>query len=249
MSGIRVDVHAKHFPDTTGTGLRKVLDALHFAAEKGEFLAIVGPSGCGKTTLLNLIAGLDLAYEGNVELPVASGKDMPAIGYVFQNPRLLPWRTVLENIRLVLEHPGKKAPLVEALLEEAGLSEFEDAYPGKLSLGQCRRAAIVRAFATEPDLLLMDEPFVSLDATTAGRLRQLLLRIWQARPTTVLFVTHDLDEAIALADRILVLSDVPATVVADVPVTIPREKRMDAAAIDEFRRRLPESEVSGPSDS
>ena len=103
--------------------------------------------------------------------------------------------------------------------------------------------------AAKPDLLLMDEPFVSLDAPTAQRLRQLLLRIWQARPTTVLFVTHDLDEAIALADRILVLSDIPATVVADMPVTIPREKRMDAAVIDEFRRRLPESKTICPSDS
>jgi len=249
MSGIQVDIHAKHFPATTGAGLRKVLNALRFSAERGEFLAIVGPSGCGKTTLLNLIAGLDLAYEGNVELPAASGKDISAIGYVFQNPRLLPWRTVLENIHLVLEHPGKKAAIVETLLEEAGLLEFQDAYPGKLSLGQCRRAAIVRAFAPEPNLLLMDEPFVSLDATTAERLRQLLLRIWQARPTTVLFVTHDLGEAIALADRILVLSDIPATVVADVSVTIPREKRMDAALIDEFRRRIPESRATGPSNS
>lgn len=245
MSGIRVDVRTKFFPDAAGEGLRKVLDGLRFTAEKGEFLAIVGPSGCGKTTLLNLIAGLDSAYEGDIEFPVAQGKEAPAIGYVFQNPRLLPWRTVLENVCLVLEHPRKKAALVEALLEEAGLSEFRHAHPEKLSLGQCRRAAIVRAFAPEPDVLLMDEPFVSLDVPTADRLRQLLLRIWDARPTTVLFVTHDLSEAVTLADRILILSDIPATVVADVPVTIPREKRMDTVAVDEFRRHLPQSKAIG----
>ena len=226
--------------------MRPVLGELKFTAEKGEFVAILGPSGCGKTTLLNLIAGLDGAYEGEIAFDGTTGgvaPDIgPDIGYVFQNPRLLPWRTVFENLCLVLNEPDDAMGLVEKLLADAGLTEFRDAYPEKLSLGQRRRAAIVRAFAVKPDLLLMDEPFVSLDRPTAERLRALLLEIWRARPTTVLFVTHDLDEAIALADRVLVLSESPARIVADVPIAVPRQERMTPAMLEEFRKRLRQPE-------
>ncbi|MBN4016306.1 ABC transporter ATP-binding protein [Rhodospirillaceae bacterium AH-315-P19] len=237
MSGMQVDLRKKYFPDISGEGRRQVLGKICFSAKKGEFLAIVGPSGCGKTTLLNLVAGLDADYEGNIALEGMAEKAVPNIGYVFQTPRLLPWRTVFENVGLVLKEPAPKEGFVEKLLAEAGLTEFRDAYPEKLSLGQQRRAAIVRAFAIAPDLLLMDEPFVSLDRPTAERLRRLLLDIWGARPTTVLFVTHDLDEAIALADRVLVLSDSPATLLADVPIAVPRDERT-GEVLAEFRQRL-----------
>lgn len=243
MSGVRIDLRGKRFPDVAGKGLRQILGNLCFHAESGEFIAIIGPSGCGKTTLLNLIAGLDASYEGDITLAAVPGKPAPDIGYIFQNPRLLPWRTVFENVCLVMKNPAlggaaEKKALVEKLLAEAGLMEFRDAYPEKLSLGQQRRAAIVRAFAIEPDLLLMDEPFVSLDAQTAERLRSLLLDIWRARPTTVLFVTHDLDEAIALADRVLVLSDSPAELVADVPISLARDERKDPAVLEALRNQL-----------
>ncbi len=237
MSEVRVDLHKKYFPDMSGEGCRQALDQICFSVEKGEFLAIVGPSGCGKTTLLNLIAGLDMDCEGDIALEGAAEKALPNIGYVFQTPRLLPWRTVFENVCLALKAPVLKKGFVEKLLAEAGLTEFRDAYPEKLSLGQRRRAAIVRAFAVTPDLLLMDEPFVSLDRPTAERLRRLLLDVWGARPTTVLFVTHDLDEAITLADRVLVLSDGPATLLADVSIAVPREERT-AEVLAEFRQRL-----------
>ncbi len=242
MSGIRVSLRGKSFPDASGNGTRQVLGELGFVAERGEFVAILGPSGCGKTTLLNLIAGLDAAYEGEIALDAAAGNAAPDIGYVFQNPRLLPWRTVFENVCLVLNAPAGATALVEKFLAEAGLTEFRDAYPEKLSLGQRRRVAIVRAFAIAPDLLLMDEPFVSLDGPTAERLRAMLLEIWNACPTTVLFVTHDLDEAIALADRVLVLSESPASIVADVPIAVPRQERMAPAVLEEFRKRLRQPE-------
>lgn len=245
MSGVDVAVRTKRFPDPDGKGMREILGGLRFAAGEGEFLAILGPSGCGKTTLLNLIAGLDPAYEGSVRFSTASGRASPVIGYVFQSPRLLPWRTARENVALALERPEAKADLIDSLLESAGLTAFQDAYPEKLSLGQCRRAAIVRAFAVEPDLLLMDEPFVSLDAPTAGRLRRLLLEIWGARPTAVLFVTHDTDEAIALADRVLVLSGSPAAVLADVAITAPRSERADPAVLATFRNLLLEARNAG----
>ena len=237
MSRVQVDLHKKYFPDITGDGVRQILGRICFTVEKGEFLAIVGPSGCGKTTLLSLIAGLDTEYDGDISRDAMSKNVAPNIGYIFQTPRLLPWRTVFENICLVLKAPDSKTEFVEKLLAEAGLTEFRDAYPEKLSLGQQRRAAIVRAFAVEPDLLLMDEPFVSLDRPTAERLRRLLLEIWRTRPTTVLFVTHDLDEAILLADRILVLSDSPATLLADVPITVPREERT-VEVLAEFHQRI-----------
>jgi NitT/TauT family transport system ATP-binding protein len=153
---------------------------------------------------------------------------------VFQTPRLLPWRTVAENIRLVLR-PRQNANVVDELLALTGLSAFRDAYPERLSVGMSRRVALARAFAVEPDLLLMDEPFVSLDEETAEKLRQLLLDIWRRRPTTVLFVTHDKREAVLLADRIVRLTASPGTVDRIVAVDIPREQRGDSSIIESWR--------------
>ncbi|MDJ0983477.1 MAG: ABC transporter ATP-binding protein [Kiloniellales bacterium] len=238
LARLDIEIAEKGYPARGDAGPRRVLEDLRLAVPRGEFLCILGPSGCGKTTLLNLIAGLDKDFEGRVAW---SGPTVaaPRIGYVFQEPRLLPWLTVIQNVELVLAEAGEADPaFLEHLLEVAGLVEFRDVHPQRLSLGLARRAALVRAFAIKPDLLLMDEPFVSLDRPTAERLRSLLIRIWAERPTTVVFVTHDLDEALLLADRIVQLSASPASVVADLKVPLPREARGDRAAMERLRDDL-----------
>ncbi len=238
LARLDIEIAEKGYPARGDAGPRRVLEDLRLAVPRGEFLCILGPSGCGKTTLLNLIAGLDKDFEGRVAW---SGPTVaaPRIGYVFQEPRLLPWLTVIQNVELVLAEAGEADPaFLEHLLEVAGLLEFRDVHPQRVSLGLARRAALVRAFAIKPDLLLMDEPFVSLDRPTAERLRSLLIRIWAERPTTVVFVTHDLDEALLLADRIVQLSASPASVVADLKVPLPREARGDRAAMERLRDDL-----------
>jgi ABC-type nitrate/sulfonate/bicarbonate transport system ATPase subunit len=232
---VTVDLKAKSFRGPDGA-LRTVVHDVAFRMRPGEFVAIVGPSGCGKTTLLNIVAGLDADFTGSVSL----GEQAPStarIGYVFQNPRLLPWRTVYENITLVLPGAADRTAILR-LLEEVGLADAGNVFSSRLSLGMARRAAIARAFAIEPELLLMDEPFASLDEATAERLRRVLGTLWRSRPTGVLFVTHDLHEAVELADRILLLSDAPGRLLADVPVPLPRERRADRAALDAARAEI-----------
>jgi ABC-type nitrate/sulfonate/bicarbonate transport system ATPase subunit len=238
-TGLLVDIREKRYesPQSAAAPGRIVLSGCRFAAAAGEFVALVGPSGCGKTTLLNIVAGLDRDYDGTVRLP-RRGDGTPArLGVVFQAPRLLPWRTVRENVRLVLPALDRDAPprVVEEVLRDVGLERAAwDAYPGRLSGGMSRRAAVARAFAVAPDLLLMDEPFVSLDDPAADGLRRALLALWRRRPTTVLFVTHDLREALFLADRVLLLSDAPGCVLDAVAVPAAREAR-DAAMLDRLR--------------
>ncbi len=236
MSTLEITVREKRFPAVGEAPALTVFRDLRLAGRRGELICLFGPSGCGKTTLLNIVAGIDRAFEGVVRLPGSGAATGARIGYVFQTPRLLPWRTVEQNVRLVAPE-GAAAARIEHLLAETGLAEFRHVYPPRLSVGMRRRAALARAFAAEPDMLLRDEPFVSLDGPTARRLRRLLLDIWARAPTTVLFVTHDLTEAIELADRIIFLSDLPARVVADVPVNIPRDER-DTGAVARFRERL-----------
>jgi ABC-type nitrate/sulfonate/bicarbonate transport system ATPase subunit len=209
-----VGIKQKSFLAASG-GTLQVLSELAFSLGAGEVAALVGPSGCGKTTLLRIIAGLDREYEGTVELP-AHG----TLGMVFQEPRLLPWRTVEQNVRLAA--PAATDSTLDSLFQTLGLAAHRDHYPGELSLGLARRVALARAFAVEPDLLLLDEPFVSLDDALAARLREELAELVNSRPVTTLLVTHDVDEAIALADRLLLLSASPARVIAEVPVTRPR---------------------------
>jgi ABC-type nitrate/sulfonate/bicarbonate transport system ATPase subunit len=226
---LRVTVREKSFAGPDGAP-RIVLRDVDFRMRLDEFVAIVGPSGAGKTTLLKIIAGLDTAFVGSVQFTEAADA-APPVGFVFQEPRLLPWRTVLENIALVLP-PHRDRSVVKRLLEEIGLADFADVLPPRLSLGMARRVALARALAIEPDLLLLDEPLVSLDRATAERLRALLLALWCARPCGIVVVTHDLREAVALADRILLFSAAPGRLMADVAVPLARERRGDAAAID-----------------
>src|SRR3954449_7089313 len=228
-----VDIKQKSFRSAAG-GKLQVLDALSLQLGSGEVGALVGPSGCGKTTLLRIIAGLDQDYQGSVVLP-----DHGRLGMVFQEPRLLPWRTLEQNVQLAA--PNAKQSVLDALFHTLGLDSHRHHYPGELSLGLARRAALARAFAVEPDLLLLDEPFVSLDDALAARLRDELAELVNSRPVTTLLVTHNVEEAIGLADRLFLLSSSPARVLAEVPVERPRAKRTPdelAALRSEILHRL-----------
>jgi len=187
-----------------------------FTLKVGTVGALVGPSGCGKTTLLRIITGLDADYSGTVHLP-----DHGKLGMVFQEPRLLPWRTVEQNVRLGA--PEAADADLDAIFAALGLAAHRRHFPGELSLGQARRVALARAFAVKPDLLVLDEPFVSLDAALARRLQEELATLVTSRRITTLIVTHSIDEAIGLADRLFLLSASPARVVAEVPIPRPRE--------------------------
>ncbi|MEC4747488.1 ATP-binding cassette domain-containing protein [Methylomicrobium sp. Wu6] len=235
MTDIQIDIRQKVYPAVGQAAPHAAIANFELTLNAGEFVCLVGPSGCGKTTLLNIVAALDQDYDGEIRIDRRQAR--PKIGYIFQNPRLLPWRTVRENIELVLQ--GRDAAeTVDFMLETMQLTRFQHVYPERLSLGMSRRVAIIRAFAIDPELLLMDEPFVSLDPPTARQVRELLLELWRKRPHTVLFVTHDLREAIALADRLIFLSPSPMSIAGDIRVSIPRHLRQDETEIEAFRRQL-----------
>lgn len=225
---LRID--AKSFLSADGTPV-EVIRGLDLRLEAGSFGALIGPSGCGKTTILKIAAGLDPDFRGVVRTP-GSGR----LGIVFQEPRLLPWRTVEDNIRLALPAHEATADLTE-MVEILGLGSHLARYPGELSLGLARRAAIARAFAVRPDFLLLDEPFVSLDETVATRLRNELVALTTRTKVTTLFVTHDLAEAVELADHLFFLSDRPARIIAEksLPPRATRSRDVIASIGDEMR--------------
>lgn len=235
MTAVQIHIHEKIHLDAE----IPTIEDFSLTLNAGEFVCLVGQSGCGKTTLLNSIAGLDKNYSGEIQIGNQSKKSQ--IGYVFQQPCLLPWRTVRENIELVFANK-KEIPKtqIDFLLEFMNLTAYENAYPKQLSEGMKRRVSIIRAFAIHPDLLLMDEPFVSLDTPMAREVRELLQQLWQKRPHTVLFVTHDLREAIALADRLIFLTARPMRILEDVNVSIERHQR-DAEFVEQFRIQLLEN--------
>lgn len=224
---VRVAVKRKNFPAIGDREAQLVLKDISFSVDPGEFLILTGPSGCGKSTLLNIIAGLDTDYEGAVDL----GANRDHMTFIFQAPRLLPWRTVEENIALVLPEGDPRTAKIPEMLARVGLSDAAKAYPERISLGMQRRASLARGFILEPSILLMDEPFVSLDDPTAQSLRQLLAELVGRRPTTVIFVTHDRAEAIQLGTRILRLAPGQASVAQDAAVHLTAQERRDRAAI------------------
>jgi len=201
----------------------------------GEFLAIVGPSGCGKTTLLRIVAGLETATAGTIEITRQPGSDRPLNAMVFQQESVFPWMSVRDNAAFGLKARGiprrERHAMVQPILETAGLKGFEDALPYQLSGGMKQRVALARAFANDPEILLMDEPFAALDEQTKLILQAELMRIWEASRKTVLYVTHSIDEAISLADRILVMSARPGRVkdLIDVAGVFPHPR--DVAAV------------------
>lgn len=235
---LKVDIDRKAYAKGSGDGNRLAIEGLSFTAAAGEFVCVVGPSGCGKTTMLNIVAALDKDADSNVSFADGSGVDEARVSYMFQTPRLLPWATVRDNVRIVLNPAEAANGRAERLLELMELGDALDEFPNRLSGGMQRRVALARAFVTEPDLMLLDEPFVSLDVPVGNRLRGILLDLWQASPTTVLFVTHDLREAIYLADRILFLSRGPSRVILDVPVPLVRPRQAESTEIESFRQEL-----------
>ena len=224
------NVESRIFNATDG-GLLHAVDNLLFNVAKQSFTCIVGPSGCGKTTTLRMILGLDTGYRGSIEVT----GDGP-VSVVFQEPRLLPWRTVAQNVELVLNQRKPSIPLDE-LFDKLGLTAVKDFFPAELSLGLARRAALARAFVVAPDLLVLDEPFVSLDDDTAQRLRRVLITMLESHPTTTLMVTHNLREAALLADTVLVFSERPATLRAEITIDTPRSER-DTATINSIVDRI-----------
>ncbi len=235
VAAIDIDGAAKVFRSRRGAASREVraLDPIHLAIPAGEFLAIVGPSGCGKSTLLRLIAGLLMPSSGRVLLhgaPVT--RPQTRLGIVFQSPVLLEWRTVLDNVLLQLElrgaDPRPQRERALALLASVGLAEFHDRYPRELSGGMRQRASIVRALIHDPPLLLMDEPFGALDALTREQMRIDLEALWLATRKTVVFITHSIDEAVLLADRVVVMSARPGRVEQILPIALPRPRGLAA---------------------
>ncbi len=228
---LEVAIAEKTYPGARGAPVTALRD-LAFTLGAGLVGALIGPSGGGKTTTLRIVAGLDDDFRGTVRRP-GQGR----LGIVFQEPRLLPWRTLEENVALAVEAAGLPAGSEDPLYAMLGLSDHRDRYPGELSLGLARRGAIARAFAVRPDLLLLDEPFVSLDPETALRLRGELAELQaRTRPTTLL-VTHDIGEALALADHVFVMGGSPGRIVAAMPISLPRDLR-DAAALADLRADL-----------
>lgn len=216
----------------SGGGQVPAVDAVSFDVREGEFVALIGPSGCGKSTILNTMAGLIPISDGQIlidEAQVITGTPTPKVGYVFQRDTVFPWRTVRKNIGLGLElnrvPKAEREAEVDRLVERAGLGGFEDAFPITLSGGMRQRVSLMRTLIMRPEILLMDEPFGALDTHTKLEMHKLLLEIWNKEKQTVVFVTHDLGEALTLSDKIIVLSARPGRLkdVFDVPFERPRD--------------------------
>jgi NitT/TauT family transport system ATP-binding protein len=212
------------------------VDRVTFSVNRGEFVCVVGPSGCGKSTVLNTIAGLEVPYSGEVTV---DGRPMqrprPDVGMVFQQPHLFPWKSVRRNIahgpRMLGKSRSEAAAIANTLIDMIGLGRFADAYPHTLSGGMQQRVAIARALANQPRVLLMDEPFGALDAQTRSVMQDNLLELRDRIDATIVFVTHDIDEAILLADRVLIMSAGPGRILRDLGVNLPRP-RTNAIMLD-----------------
>ena len=226
-----LDVSIRRKARGRGAALVEIIDGLAFALARGRVTCLFGPSGCGKTTALRIVMGLDAAFEGTID-PLPGSLHL---GVVFQDPRLLPWRTVGENITLAAPRLGRAR--LDALLEELGLAAWRDHRPNQLSLGMQRRVALARGLAVDPDLLVLDEAFVSLDESGATALRRVVFDAVAARRATVLMVTHNSDEALTFSDTIHVLAPRPTKVVETLHYDTPRVAR-DMAWLGAKRPRL-----------
>ncbi|MEE8168887.1 MAG: ABC transporter ATP-binding protein [Candidatus Hydrothermarchaeales archaeon] len=239
MAKITISGIGKSFDDLVA------IDNLAIEVDEGEFLGLVGPTGCGKTTLLNLVAGLERPSKGSIMI---DGEEVLKPGFdrgmIFQEGALLPWRTVEENVAFGLEIKGvngdERKKITQKYIDLVGLKGFEDSYPYELSGGMAQRVALARVLAYDPEILLMDEPFASVDALTREKLQNELLRIWGEMRKTILFVTHSIDEAVYLSDRVAVMSSRPAriTEVVNIDLPRPREGSRSSKTFVEIRERI-----------
>ena len=217
---LEVDITSKTFENAAGER-HDVIAGVAFALDAGEVGVLVGPSGCGKSTMLRILAGLDPDFQGRVSRHAGA-----RIGFVFQEPRLLPWRSVEDNVRIAA--PLADDAKLSALFEILELKAHRNHFPGELSLGLARRVSLARAFAVEPELLILDEPLASLDAALAARLRDQIAILVDGRSMITLLVTHDVDDAVRLGDRLILLSPRPARMLGELPIRTPRSVREDA---------------------
>ena len=236
---IRVNNLTKRF------GALTVLDGINFTIKKGELLAIVGPTGCGKTTFLNCLSKLMPATEGDILIDGQEANPKKHnIAYVFQEPTCLPWRTVRENVAYGMEVKGvpkaEREQRASDIMDLVGLSSCADLYPNQVSASMMQRIAVSRAFAVNPDLLLMDEPYGQLDVKLRFYLEDELVNLWQKLNSTILFVTHNIEEAVYVAERILVLTNKPTKVKAEIQVDLPRPRKLIDPSFVELRRQVTE---------
>ncbi len=239
MNGRMEKIKVVNFTKSFGNLL--VLDQLNFSIYEGEFLCVVGPTGCGKTTFCNVVSRLLPETSGMITMngePVDPRKHN--LSFVFQEPSCLPWRTVWDDIKIGLEIKGTPSVDIErrvsAIIDLVGLRSFEKFYPHQISAGMKQRVAIARAFVTEPDLLLMDEPFGQLDTNTRFQIEKKLIEVWEKMKRTVIFVTHNLEEAVFLAERILVMTQKPTRIKEEVKVNLPRPRNYADPKFVEIRR-------------
>jgi len=236
---------SKRFPDAAG-GELNVLDGIDLDVREGEFLSIIGPSGCGKSTLLHILCGLDSATEGAMEV------DEDRLAFVFQRPLLLPWRDVLDNVTFAMECRGHKRKAVREdareVLNKMGLADYLHFKPHDLSRGMCQRVDLARALLLQPKILLMDEPFASLDVETRTAMHRELLLRWKEQGFTVVFVSHALEEVVFLSDRVVFLSDKPSRINKIVDIDLPRPRAVDAEGkvalvrmVDQFTQYMHEN--------
>ena len=234
-----IEIRAVHKEFAKGERRVVALEEIDLTVAEREFVAILGPSGCGKSTLLNMVAGFDLPTRGSVKV---AGEEIlapaPTRGVVFQEPALFPWLTVMDNVVFGPKTRGQSAADYRAraaqIIEAVGLSGFEASYPAELSGGMRQRVGIARVLIMEPRVLLMDEPFGSLDAQTRSLMQELLLALWQRHQQTVLFITHDIEEAVLLADRVCVMTARPGRIKKSIDVGMPRPRSIELTTSPEF---------------
>ncbi|MGQ0547888.1 MAG: ABC transporter ATP-binding protein [Betaproteobacteria bacterium] len=234
MGVLSVEAVSRAFPGVRRGPPTQALERIDLAVEDNDFIAILGPSGCGKSTLLRIVAGLDAPTTGRVLLDGSvTSRPGPERGMVFQSYTLFPWLTVEQNVRFGSRSTPERA---QALIAQVALRGFEDHYPKMLSGGMQQRTALARALANDPKILLLDEPYGALDNQTRALMQELLLGIWEADRKTVLFVTHDIDEAIFMANRVAVMSARPGRIKAMVPIELPHPRHYTLKTTPQFTR-------------
>ena len=240
MNQINIEIKKKTFSLKTQNKQSKnlIFKNLNFIIKKNQFISIFGPSGCGKTTLLNIISGLDKDFDGSVQTSNSQTNPNKNISYMFQAPRLFPWLTTIENVKFPIKKKKNCEKIAFEFIKKVGLEKYKNQYPNRLSGGMQRRIALARAFAPNPNILLLDEPFISIDIKIANSLRKLLIKLWKKNKPIIIFVTHDLDEAIELADRICFLSNLPSKILLDYEVNLNRPRNQNSKKFISLRRLL-----------